>query len=74
MSNKTPREARRAGLLSIVIATSGHFVWQMGTAYDDLIVSVLFLGTLVFAFPSGRPASNPRNRQLTKLDVLPSWV
>ena len=59
MSNKTPREARRAGLLSIVIATSGHFVWQMGTAYDDLIVSVLFLGTLVFAFPSGRPAEQP---------------
>ena len=52
MRDKSRQEARRAGLLSITIATSGHFVWQMGTAYDDLIVSVLFLGILLVAFPA----------------------
>jgi hypothetical protein len=54
MQAATRHEVARAGFGSVAIATCGHVVWQMGTAYDDLIVTLEFLGVLLLGFP---PAS-----------------
>ncbi len=60
-----------AGFVSLAIATCSHLVWQMATAYDDLIVTVEFLAVLMLAFPPKEPSEDTTSGRSGLLKALP---
>ena len=52
LAGRNRRRVMQACLTAIIIASSGHVLWQMTTAYDDLLVLVPFVAVLLVAFAS----------------------
>ena len=52
LAGRNRRQVIQACLAAIAIASSGHVLWQMATAYDDLLVLVPFVAVMLVAFAS----------------------